>query len=198
MTIRNSGGTKSLCLVHVYSQTGLKGVKVIDMTEASPENFTIKAEVETMQAVVTKGEENSLVTPGTYTNAKYTGNTLVTATTTTTPPVPAQRGPVPSIGSTSARRGSRIRHRDRYLRSGFSFDVGKVTCADTKWEWEFNLPDKKIIFLAGGQKFDYFVLGKAAASVEVNQCSFRLYPEEFKATRFVGYFSITASLGRPK
>jgi|GEM_PF-2479330 len=129
-------GTSS-CLIHVYPQTSLKTIKVTNLTEASPASVTVKSEIETMKAVVTKGNLPCMVPPGSYTNAKFTGTTNVTATGTTgeVPPLP------PWLVVRNYKKFHFLIGPEFTVVIGraespqeFTFDAGKVICIKADWK----------------------------------------------------------------
>jgi hypothetical protein len=167
----------SSCLIHVYPQTSLKTVKVTNLTEASPASVTIKSEIETMKAVVANGKASCSVTPGSYSNAKFTGTTTVTATGTT--------GEVPSVPPRVVVRNYKKFHFQfeskslRLLSSAetpqeFTFDAGNVTCKKAEWDETYLLTEKSIYFTSavpyeecefGGVEKAEFVMGNLCLAV---------------------------------
>lgn len=177
ITIKNPAETKTKCLIHVPPKTGLTTTKVKDMTEASPENITITGEVEGVVAVVTKGEEECLISPGTYTTGKITGNTTVTATGKGEVPPPKLRmvdkfhfadeeEEVTFIGTQNTNQE-------------FGFDLGKVKCSQVWIEGNPQFLGKTSTELiggepTGGEPYEGCEFNKEKFEVDLQGCVFRI------------------------
>ncbi len=139
---------KTSCLIHIPAQTGLKTVKAITMLEDSPDDFTLKHEVSSLKANVKNGEVSCPITPGEYTKAELTGNTLVTANGTGegVPPVKVQPRPVEKIHFG-------VEKEDVWIvgkvlsKQVFGFGLGKVECAAGQAFQNVESPTKTISIL---------------------------------------------------
>jgi hypothetical protein len=180
LKIRLSAESKTRCVIHVPPQANLTTAQVLNMTAASPEDFTVKPEVENVKVVVEKGEESCLVAPGTYTTGKLTGNTTVTGTTGEgkVPPVKAvpkkfhfatEQEEVTYFGTQGA------------VAQEFGFDFGKVKCSQMLVEGNPQFLGKTELNLlgaeaAGGKPYEGCEDPKTKATYEVdlNGCVLRM------------------------
>lgn len=189
--IRSSTTKKTTCIIHVYPQTNLKSMRTINMPEATPGNFTLKSEIETMQAVVTKGEEACMITPGTYTNAKITGNTTVTATEKgeTVPPPPIRDKvdnrrkfhfafPLEDVEAFAFEEGVQE----------FSFGAGNVQCNAAHWEVVL---ESKLKLATSIEKFSPYEECEEEALMTMNGCGWALKSGYIEVSGPVGALSIT-------
>jgi hypothetical protein len=179
ITIKNSAGTKSKCLVHVSPQTGLNSVKVKDMTEAEPEDITLIDEVEGIKTVVTNGEEAcGLITPGEYSNGKISGTTTVTATG-------VGEVPPPNLGLAqkfhfAAEEEEALFAIAQNSNLEFGFDLGKVKCVQMVIENPAQqFVNKTSTFVeateqGGGPPYENCEINKEKVEIDLNVCWFRI------------------------
>lgn len=145
-TVKSLG--KTACLIDVPAQTGLKTVKAITMLEDSPDDFTLKHEVSTLKVTVKNGEVSCPITPGEYTNAGLTGNTLVTANSTGegVPPTKAEPKKVEKIHFGIEKEEIFITS-NVVSKQAFGFDIGKVECGKGQGNHNVDSPTTKITTL---------------------------------------------------
>ncbi len=179
ITIKNTAGTKTKCLIHVPSQSGLSTVKVKNMTEAETEDVTLVDEVEGVKETVTNGEETcGLITPGEYTSGKMTGNTTVTAT---------GKGEVPPPNLRMAQKFHFAAEEEEIAFFGtqntnqeFGFDLGKVKCTqmlieNPSLQFVNNLsPDVEGTELGAGPSYEGCEINKEKVEINLNVCWFRI------------------------
>lgn len=201
VTVKNFAGTKSTCLIHIGAQSGLKGVKVLNMAETS--SVTIKSEISTLQAVVTKGEESCFLTPGTYSNSTLTGNTSLTSTGSgekATPP-PANP-PKPKIAKATkfhfAYELNKVEiHGIGTTGQRFSFDSIVFECAPLASEMVRGAEGGKTAYLGGVAEY---VVCQDELMKEVtmlmHECEITLTAELVQGTRLAGRLAISCE-GNP-
>jgi hypothetical protein len=188
ITIKNSAGTKSKCLVHVSPQTGLNSVKVKDMTEAEPEDITLIDEVEGIKTVVTDGEEAcGLITPGEYSNGKISGTTTVTATG-------VGEVPPPNLGLAQKFHFAAEEEKAEFYGTQstvqeFGFDLGKVKCAQVWLTGTAEFPGGTTTELSGGERagglsYENCEFNKENFAVNMNFCQFRIKVLRIETAQF--------------
>lgn len=198
VVIKNFAGTKTTCLIHVRPQSNLKTVKVSNMTEASPEGFTVKTEIESLVVEVTKGEENCLIAPGTYTNAKYTANTTVTSTGSgATPPITAKpKARVEKVtwlswqweDASQGVIGTNVGDLQ------FSFAAGTVTCAGSTWENAFNGPHTTRDALSTQFDFEACKFEKTYVEFTIGKCAWYLDAGAIEGTSYIGGLNLSCNM----
>lgn len=177
ITIKNTAGTKTKCLIHVPSQSGLSTVKVKDMTTAEPEDITLVDEVEGVKETVTNGEEScGLITPGEYTSGKMTGNTTVTTT---------GAGEVPPLRLVqrfhfATEEEATVFYGTESTNLEFGFDLGKVKCTQMLIEnANLQFVGKTSPYVDGseqgaGPPYEGCEINKEKVEVDLNVCWFRI------------------------
>lgn len=194
ITIKNSAGTKSKCLVHISPQTGLSTVKVKDMTEAEPESITLIDEVEGIKSVVTNGEEScGLIAPGEYSNGKISGATTVTATGVGEVPPPNLKVAQKFHFAAEEEKGEFYGVQSTVQE--FGFDLGKVKCAEVWLTGSAEFPGGTTTELtgterAGGKSYESCEFNKENFEVDLNFCVFRIKvlkveTAEFEASTYI-------------
>jgi hypothetical protein len=135
-------GSKTPCSFSIPPQTGKFGIKATDMNEDTPDDFTLRSEVEGITVVVEKGEGFCFfASPGTYTTGKYTANMLVTAKGTggETPPVPVQPKDPPKKFHFQLEKAEDVEViGGAQGAQDFKFDIGKVSCGNVLSREESN------------------------------------------------------------
>jgi hypothetical protein len=196
ITIKNTAGTKTKCLVHVPPQSGLSLVHLENMPEASPESFTLKNEVGSIEAQVTNGEEPCLIAPGTYKKATLTGNTTVTATGTgevKTPPAKVKSKKY-DFEWEEANEILAIQDTGQQV---FTFEVGQVKC-NTVYMSRPVVPASGFAtaIFENPENMEECKFGALEAEVKFRECRYRFWAGLFEFNEFAGNTTITCPVNR--
>lgn len=192
ITIKNFAETKTKCVIHVPPQINRTTVKAQNITEASPEDMTLKNELKEISAVVTKGEEACVLTPGSYFNGELTGKTTVTATGAGEVP------PVPKINPRKFHFGLEEVGVESILEVSavgpvqeFGFDIGKVKCTEMLLQETFSVKSPVLPAMTIGGTFGSCKYGGLSAAVEFNGCRYSFTAHKIEFGDFVGRTAIT-------
>jgi hypothetical protein len=189
ITVKNFMATKTKCIIEVASQSNLTMIHVENMTEAPPVDATVENKIENIEAIVKNGEEECPLPPKTYTNAKISGKTTLTATGEGEVPPNLGMDVVEKFHFQFDEEEAQVWNEQDGPQE-FGFDLGKVKCQRVFGDEIFKSKSMTTLYLNGGLAYKECKLGAEEVEIDVNSCWYKVTARQVEKGLFRGKTAI--------